>query len=70
MRKVELTKEPVELYKLLKFEGMASSGGEAKSIIAAGRVSVNGTVETRKRRKIVSDDTIEFGQEIIRAQLK
>lgn len=49
---------------------MASSGGEAKSIIAAGRVSVNGTVETRKRRKIVSDDTIEFGQEIIRAQLK
>lgn len=70
MRKVKLTKEPVELYKLLKFEGMASSGGEAKSIIAAGRVSVNGTVETRKRRKIVSDDTIEFGQEIIRAQLK
>jgi len=70
MRTVEISKEPVELYKLLKFEGMVSSGGEAKSVISAGRVSVNGAVETRKRKKIVSGDIIEFGTERIRAQLK
>jgi ribosome-associated protein len=70
MREVEITKEPVELYKILKFEGMASSGGEAKSVIAEGQVLVNGETETRKRRKIVSGDIIELGDEKIRIQLK
>jgi ribosome-associated protein len=70
MREVEVTKEPVELYKILKFEGMVSSGGEAKSVIAEGRVSVNGKKETRKRNKIFSGDIIEFGNEKIRIQLK
>lgn len=65
MREVEITVEPVELYKILKFEGMASSGGEAKSIVAEGRVMVNGKVETRKRRKIVSGDVIENAGEKI-----
>ncbi|MBL1141899.1 MAG: RNA-binding S4 domain-containing protein [Proteobacteria bacterium] len=58
MRKVEITKEPVELYKLLKFEGMAASGGEAKHLISEGNVIVNGIIETRKRKKIVSGDIL------------
>lgn len=70
MREVEITNEPVELYKILKFEGVVSSGGEAKSVIEQGLVLVNGTVETRKRKKIVSGDIIEFGQEKMRIQLK
>ena len=70
MKDVELTKEPVELYKILKFEGMVSSGGEAKNVIAEGQVTVNGIVETQKRKKIVSGDIIEFGEEKIRLQLK
>lgn len=65
---VELTREPVELYKILKFEGMVASGGEAKMVISEGMVLVNGKVETRKRRKIVAGDTIEFGQEILRIE--
>ena len=65
MRKVEVSKEPVELYKILKFEGMVVSGGEAKSVIAEGQVLVNGVVETRKRKKIVSGDIIEFAKEKI-----
>jgi ribosome-associated protein len=70
MREVEITKEPVELYKLLKFEGMVGSGGEAKFIIAEGNVLVNGEIETRKRKKIVSGDIIELGEEKIQVQLK
>lgn len=70
MREVEISQEPVELYKILKFEAMVSSGGEAKSVIAEGLVLVNGEIETRKRKKIVSGDIIEFGQEKIRVQLK
>ena len=68
MRDVEITKEPVELYKILKFEGIASSGGEAKAAIAEGLVMVNGEVETRKRKKIVAGDVIEFGDEKIHIQ--
>lgn len=70
MKDVELTKEPVELYKILKFEGMVTSGGEAKNAIAEGQVTLNGIVETQKRKKIVSGDIIEFGEEKIRLQLK
>ena len=70
MREIEVSKEPVELYKILKFEGLVSSGGEAKSVIAEGQVLVNGTVESRKRRKIVSGDIVEFGKEKIRIQLR
>jgi len=36
--------------------------------VAEGHVLVNGEVETRKRRKIVSGDMIEFGDEKIQVQ--
>jgi len=68
MRVVEVSKQPVELFKILKFEGMVGSGGEAKLVIADGMVLVNGEVETRKRKKIMSGDIIEFGQDIIRIE--
>jgi len=70
MRKVAILKEPIELCKILKFESLVSSGGEAKSVIAEGQVLVNGKIETRKRKKIVSGDIVEFGKEKIRIQLK
>ncbi len=57
---VVLTQEPTELCKILKFENLVMSGGEAKQFIAQGLVRVNNEVETRKRRKIYSGDTIEF----------
>ena len=69
MRDVEITHEPVELYKILKFEGMAESGSRAKMLISEGQVRVNGEVETRKRRKIVSGDSIQLFDETIRVQL-
>ncbi len=69
MREVEINSEPVELYKILKFEGMVSSGGEAKSVIASGQVLLNGNIETQKRKKIVSGDIIEFNNEQISIQL-
>ena len=66
MRDVILKFEPVELYKILKFESMASSGGVAKLAIESGDVLVNGEVETRKRKKIVAGDVVEFNGEKIR----
>ena len=44
-------REFIELYKVIKIEGMVSSGGEAKAVIADGQVLVNGLIETQKRKK-------------------
>jgi ribosome-associated protein len=70
MRVVEIEEEPIELYKILKFESMVQSGGEAKFVIAEGLVRVNGEVETRKSKKIIAGDIIEFGEEKIRIVTK
>ena len=67
-RLVEISREPVELYKILKFEGLAESGGHAKAAVAAGEVRVNGKVELQKRKKIVTGDTIEVADEKISIQ--
>ena len=66
MTVVEIEEEPIELYKILKFENMVQSGGEAKFVIAEGLVRVNGEIETRKRKKIFSGDIIEFEEETFR----
>ncbi len=64
-RDVVLNQEPVELYKILKFENLVLSGGEAKYVITEGLVMVNGEVETRKRKKIFAGDIVEFqGQQL------
>jgi len=70
MNVLEISNEPIELYKILKIEGMVSSGGAAKIEIAEENVLVNGVVETRKRKKIVSGDIVEYGSEKIRIQLR
>lgn len=69
MRQVDITREPVELYKILKFEGLVSTGGEAKLLIGDGQVTVNGEVETRRRRKMVDGDIIEFRGERLQLRL-
>jgi ribosome-associated protein len=61
MPTITLNKQPVELCKILKFEGLVATGGEAKTVIEQGLVKVNGVVETRKRKQISAGDLIEFG---------
>ncbi len=63
MKQIEIKNEPVELYKILKFEGFASSGAEAKLFISEGLLKVNGVVETRRRKKMVCGDILEFEDE-------
>ncbi len=60
---VEVTSQPIELYKVLKIANVVSGGGEAKYAISEGYVLVNGELETRKRRKLYDGDLIEFNQE-------
>ncbi len=65
MNTLSITGPYIELYKILKLENLAASGGEAKYLISEGLVRVNGQVETRKRRKTVAGDLVEYnGQQI------
>jgi ribosome-associated protein len=70
MREIEISEEPIELYKILKFENLVASGGEAKQVISEGQVMVNGKVEIRKRKKIFSGDVVEFGENKICIKVK
>jgi ribosome-associated protein len=46
--------------------GLCDSGGIAKTVIAEGRVRVNGNVELRKRCKVRKGQLVEFeGHKII-----
>ena len=54
----EIEGDYIELFKLLKASGVCSTGGEAKILIDDGAVKVNGEIETRKRKKIVSEDMV------------
>ncbi|MBN9231529.1 MAG: RNA-binding protein [Legionella sp. 40-6] len=69
MKDIFINKEQVELFKILKFEGIASSGAEAKDLIASGLVLVNGAIEKQKRKKMIAGDTIELNGEIFRLKL-
>jgi ribosome-associated protein len=48
----------IKLDQFLKFVGIAPSGGQAKLMIIDGNVKVNGTVETRRGRKLQTTDTV------------
>ena len=63
--KYELKDDYIELFKLIKVLDLVDSGAQAKYLVAEGYVNRNGEVETRKRAKIVSGDTIEINDVII-----
>jgi ribosome-associated protein len=51
---------PINLTQVLKLSGSVLSGGEAKLLIAEGRVRVNGEVELRKRRQMGVGDVVQI----------
>jgi ribosome-associated protein len=66
MLELALRGEHIELDKLLKATGLADSGGQARSLIAAGEVKVDGQVELRKTAKIRAGQQVEFGGQVVR----
>ena len=58
MESVKITSEYIELSQFLKFANLTMSGGEAKAMVQAGVVQVNGTVETRRGRKLYPGDVV------------
>lgn len=55
----------IQLDQALKATGLCSSGGVAHLEIEAGKVSVNGAVDTRKRAKVRPGQRISYAEETI-----
>jgi ribosome-associated protein len=53
-------RDPIRLDQFLKWEGLVSTGGEAKQRIQGGEVRVNGFQETQRGRKLRPGDRVEF----------
>ena len=53
----------ITLGQALKAANVVGTGGEAKVLIQAGEVRVNGEVETRRGRKLRRGDVVEVGDE-------
>jgi ribosome-associated protein len=50
----------IELNVFIKKHGLAATGGQAKIIIRSGNVLLNGTSETRNKKKLYNNDVIEY----------
>ena len=62
---IKITTEFIKLDSLLKLAGLVYTGGEAKTLIQQGNVTLNGAVCTERGKKIRSGDTVCFdGKEI------
>ncbi|MCY4743980.1 RNA-binding S4 domain-containing protein [Pelomonas sp. UHG3] len=56
----------IELDKLLKACGLADSGGQARALISAGEVQVDGQVELRKTAKMRAGQVVRFAGQTVR----
>lgn len=66
--KFKIRGEYIELNKLLKICDLVSSGGEAGFVIKEGMVSLDGEIETRKRKKIYPGSRVFFNGETIETE--
>ncbi len=58
VREIAIRGETIRLGQLLKLADVADSGGEAKELLAASAVRVNGEVDTRRGRQLVAGDVV------------
>ncbi|MAI71873.1 MAG: hypothetical protein CMM01_13290 [Rhodopirellula sp.] len=58
-------KSVIRLDDFIKRSGLVGTGGEAKMYIQAGDVTVNGSVETRRRKQLVLGDEIGLLGELL-----
>lgn len=60
MKTIKIKDDFIKLGQLLKLAGFVDSGVEAKIVIQDGQVKVNGEIDTRRGRKIVAGDVVEY----------
>jgi len=58
--RVAIRSDTIRLDGFLKFAGAAGTGGEAKVLVQAGLVRVNGSRETHRGRQLAPGDRVEL----------
>ncbi|QDT91387.1 RNA-binding S4 domain-containing protein [Gimesia algae] len=54
---------PIRLDQFLKIQAAVGTGGHAKVVIQGGEVTVNGVVETRRRKQLSPGDIVAYAGE-------
>ena len=54
------TQRTLCLDQFLKLAGLCGTGGQAKLLIQSGDILLNGTIETRRRKKLSQGDVVEY----------
>lgn len=66
MRDETIRDESIRLGQFLKLASLIEVGGDAKAVLADGRVQVNGEVETRRGRQLHIGDVVELAGDQVR----
>ena len=70
MEIVRIKDEFIKLGQVLKLAGLVDSGVDAKLVIQDGLVKVNGEIDTRRGRKIVVGDIVEYQGSKVKVEQK
>ena len=66
MREIEILGDMIRLGQLLKLAALADSGADARALLLADGVTVNGEPESRRGRKLHRGDLVTVGEETVR----
>lgn len=66
---ITINEEFIRLDNLLKFSGVASTGGQAKFLIQNEQIKVNGEICTMRGKKMRAGDTAQYEDKIIEVRV-
>jgi ribosome-associated protein len=61
---------PIRLGQFLKLAGLAEDGGQAKALLEAAEVTVNGRPESRRGAQLKAGDVVAVGEQRVRPVLR
>jgi ribosome-associated protein len=62
VQQITVGPDGIRLGQLLKLANLVESGGEVRPLLAAGGVTVNGVVETRRGARLRAGDLVAVGE--------
>ena len=68
MEVIHLKEDYIKLGQALKAAHLVDSGGEAKAVIQDGLVRVNGEADTRRGKKLVAGDLVEYNGKTVKIE--
>ena len=66
MREIEIVGDMIRLGQLLKLSALADSGADARELLVASAVTVNGEPEARRGRQLHRGDVVAAGGQTVR----